>query len=57
MLMATWLHFEDEAIIYTGLELVHADSTPPEDNTDTGPTLQEIYDSMTRTDVDYMSVA
>lgn len=40
---------EDEAIIYTGLELNHADGSS-KDSTDTsneGPTVQEVYDSMT----------
>ena len=44
---------EDEAVIYTGLELVHADGKPSDstDSTDggseSGPTVQEVYDSMT----------
>ena len=41
---------DDEAIIYTGLELHHADeeSEPEaEDDEDEGPTVQEVYDSMT----------
>jgi hypothetical protein len=46
---------EDEAVIYTGLELQHvdgsssisADSTDSTDSTDDSPTVQEIYDSMT----------
>lgn len=41
---------EDEAIIYTGLELEHADDSSSEtkDNDDEdGPTIQEVYDSMT----------
>lgn len=44
---------EDEAIIYTGLELNHAggSSTDSTDSTDNGsgngPTVQEVYDSMT----------
>ena len=44
---------EDEAIIYTGLEISHADgassdSTDSTDNTSNeGPTVQEVYDSMT----------
>ena len=41
---------EDEAIIYTGLELQHAedDSDKSDDsNEDEGPTIQEVYDSMT----------
>jgi Caudovirus prohead serine protease len=44
---------EDEAIIYTGLEISHADaassdSTASTDNTsDEGPTVQEVFDSMT----------
>jgi hypothetical protein len=43
---------EDEAIIYTGLELNHADgessdSTNSDENSDEGPTVQEVYDSMT----------
>jgi hypothetical protein len=41
---------EDEAIIYTGLELTHADSTSGTDSTDQSsgdtPTVQDIYDSM-----------
>jgi hypothetical protein len=36
---------EDEAIIYTGLELEHADGTSSGGGD--GPTVQEIYDSMT----------
>ena len=45
---------DDEAVIYTGLELHHAegdssDSTDSTDDTDTedGPTVQEVYESMT----------
>jgi Caudovirus prohead serine protease len=40
---------EDEAIIYTGLELNHADEKPKSDDSgdDDGPTVQEVYDSMT----------
>ena len=53
---------EDEAIIYTGLELTHADEgssndsgkdssndsgSNSEDDSDEGPTVQEVYDSMT----------
>jgi len=43
---------EDEAVIYTGEELEHAnnlssDSTDSTDSADEGPTVQEIYDSMT----------
>ena len=41
---------EDEAIIYTGLELNHAEgeSEPEtESDEDEGPTVQEVYDSMT----------
>jgi hypothetical protein len=41
---------DDEAIIYTGLELNHADgeSEPEaESDEDEGPTVQEVYDSMT----------
>ena len=48
---------DDEAIIYTGLELNHADNTPADtsgdasasDSTDTsndGPTIQDVYDAM-----------
>jgi len=39
---------EDEAIIYTGLELTHADgeSTDSADDTGDEPTVQDIYDSM-----------
>ncbi len=45
---------EDEAIIYTGLELNHADGASSDDtdskdvsHADDGPTVQEVYDSMT----------
>lgn len=43
---------EDEAIIYTGLEIEHADSTASSDanppaNPDDGETIQDVYDSMT----------
>jgi Caudovirus prohead serine protease len=40
---------EDEAVIYTGLELVHADgkSSDTSDSTDDEPTVQDVYDSMT----------
>jgi Caudovirus prohead serine protease len=52
---------EDEAIIYTGLEISHADTSSSTDSTastdsastdsaatsDQGPTIQEVYDSMT----------
>jgi polyhydroxyalkanoate synthesis regulator phasin len=38
---------EDEAVIYTGLELIHADGESDSDNEDeNGPTVQEVYDSM-----------
>ena len=37
---------EDEAVIYTGLELQHADSKPDDNTDDDGPTVQEVYDSM-----------
>jgi len=36
---------DDEAVIYTGLEIEHADDTT--DSVDEGPTIQEVYDSMT----------
>ena len=40
---------EDEAVIYTGLELHHADGDSSEstDSKDDGPTVQEVYESMT----------
>ena len=46
---------DDEAVIYTGLELHHADgessdstdSADSDDESDEGPTIQEVYDSMT----------
>ena len=45
---------DDEAIIYTGLELQHAEDDEvehaeddSEDDSDEGPTVQEVYDSMT----------
>ncbi len=41
---------DDEAIIYTGLELNHADgdsSDSKDTNEDEGPTVQEVYDAMT----------
>jgi hypothetical protein len=43
---------EDEAVIYTGLELQHetgssSTSTDSAGSTDNGPTIQEVYDSMT----------
>jgi|SRR5580765_47290 Caudovirus prohead serine protease/Phage capsid family len=43
---------DDEAIIYTGLELNHADGSSSDlttsgDTPDEGPTVQEVYDSMT----------
>ena len=46
---------DDEAVIYTGLELHHADgdesdstdSADSNDESDEGPTIQEVYDSMT----------
>jgi hypothetical protein len=43
---------EDEAIIYTGLEIEHADATASSgdntgDNTGDGETIQDVYDSMT----------
>src|SRR6478735_11662550 len=39
---------DDEAVIYTGLELTHADGGSSTDNqADDGPTVQEVYDSMT----------
>jgi len=38
---------EDEAVIYTGLDLVHADGgSTTTDTSGDGPTLQDIYDSM-----------
>ncbi len=36
---------EDEAVIFTGLELQHADSS--QDGEADGPTIQEVYDAMT----------
>jgi hypothetical protein len=44
---------EDEAIIYTGLELNHEDGKPAEEKEDVehsaeNPTIQEVYDSMTQ---------
>jgi hypothetical protein len=38
---------DDEAVIYTGLELTHADGGSSTDSADDGPTVQEVYDSMT----------
>ena len=44
---------DDEAIIYTGLELQHADDDSSDsddvsdEDSDEGPTVQEVYDSMT----------
>lgn len=39
---------DDEAIIYTGLELEHADGqSDSTDDSEDGPTVQEVYDSMT----------
>jgi len=40
---------EDEAVIYTGLELVHADaeSSSSDSEDENAPTVQEVYDSMT----------
>lgn len=38
---------EDEAVIYTGLELKHADDSKSDDTPDDdGPTVQEVYDSL-----------
>jgi len=37
---------EDEAIIYTGLDLTHADGTASTATPTDGPTVQEVYDSM-----------
>ena len=37
---------EDEAVIYTGLELQHADAPASDDEDEDGPTVQEVYDSM-----------
>lgn len=37
---------DDEAIIYTGLELNHADDSPSDTTDEEGPTVQEVYDSM-----------
>jgi Caudovirus prohead serine protease len=38
---------EDEAIIYTGLELNHADGESSKSDDEDGPTVQDVYDSMT----------
>lgn len=43
---------DDEAVIFSGEELIHADAT----NADEGPTVQEIFDTLTPEQVDAVNV-
>lgn len=40
------VELEDEAVITTGLSLKHEDASDPSDKEKAGPTVQEVYDSM-----------